>query len=210
MRDWIDQFEISDLGPWAFSPPWEVTAKAEPIIDDVINTLHKDDWIIDNFIAVHKTAVIETGAILKPPVVIGPNCFVAAFAYLRGGVWLQQDCTIGPSCEVKSSFLFKDASIAHLNFIGDSIIGADVNIEAGVIIANHRNELDDPRIKIEHRGQIIDTCATKFGALIGDRAKIGANAVIAPGALLAPNSITARMAHVDQSPSKKAPIGILS
>ena len=29
---------------------------------------------------------------------------------------------------------------AHFNFVGDSIIGNDVNIEAGAILCNHYNE----------------------------------------------------------------------
>jgi bifunctional N-acetylglucosamine-1-phosphate-uridyltransferase/glucosamine-1-phosphate-acetyltransferase GlmU-like protein len=71
-----------------------------------------------------------------------------------------------------------------MNFVGDSIIGADVNIEAGAIIANYRNELEGRNIRIAYRGQVIDTGVSKFGALVGDGSRIGANAVVAPSALL--------------------------
>jgi UDP-N-acetylglucosamine diphosphorylase / glucose-1-phosphate thymidylyltransferase / UDP-N-acetylgalactosamine diphosphorylase / glucosamine-1-phosphate N-acetyltransferase / galactosamine-1-phosphate N-acetyltransferase len=43
-----------------------------------------------------------------------------------------------------------------------------------------------------------ETGCAKFGALIGDHARIGANAVIAPGALLMPGAVVARGALVDQ------------
>lgn len=210
LRAWIDTIEMSAVGAWAFDAPWEITSNAEPIIDEIISDLSGSDWVVDGFIAVHKTAVIETGAVIKSPAVIGPNCFVAANVYLRGGVWLQRGCTIGPSCEIKSTFVFEDATIAHLSFVGDSLIGAGVNVEAGAVVANHRNEKDDPRIKIAHLDTIIDTGTTKFGALIGDHVKIGANAVIAPGALLAPGSLVDRLGLIDQSPKKKARISILS
>jgi carbonic anhydrase/acetyltransferase-like protein (isoleucine patch superfamily) len=49
-----------------------------------------------------------------------------------------------------------------------------------------------------HRGQRIETGAEKFGALVGDRTKIGCNAVIAPGAILAPDTIVKRLSLVDQ------------
>ena len=71
-----------------------------------------------------------------------------------------------------------------MNFVGDSIIGADVNIEAGVIIANYRNELESRNIRIGYREQVINTGVGKFGALVGDGSRIGANAVIAPGGVI--------------------------
>jgi bifunctional N-acetylglucosamine-1-phosphate-uridyltransferase/glucosamine-1-phosphate-acetyltransferase GlmU-like protein len=86
--------------------------------------------------------------------------------------------------------MFAGSKLAHMNFVGDSIIGADVNIEVGVVIANHRND----------HGQVIDTGVSKFGALVGDGSRIGANAVIAPGALLEPASIAGRLQLIDQSP----------
>ncbi len=94
--------------------------------------------------------------------------------------------------------MFAGSKIAHLNFVGDSIIGSDVNIEAGAVIANYRNELDDKTIRIAFEGDVIDTGVTKFGALIGDGARIGANAVVAPGALLKPGRKVGRLQLEDQ------------
>ena len=84
------------------------------------------------------------------------------------------------------------------NFVGDSFLGHRVNLEAGAIIANCRNELDHPTISFVHQGETVDTGVEKFGALLGDRTKLGANAVIAPGAILAPDSIVKRLSLVDQ------------
>ena len=64
------------------------------------------------------------------------------------------------------------------------IIGNDVNIEAGAILANYRNELRDKRIRIFRAEMVIDTGVDNFGALIGDHARIGANAVLAPGSIV--------------------------
>jgi bifunctional N-acetylglucosamine-1-phosphate-uridyltransferase/glucosamine-1-phosphate-acetyltransferase GlmU-like protein len=61
-------------------------------------------------------------------------------AYLRAGVWLGEGCVVGPGAELTSSFLFAGSKLAHFNFVGDSILGNDVNLEAGSIVANHRNE----------------------------------------------------------------------
>ncbi len=79
---------------------------------------------------------MEAGAQLKGPVFVGAHCFVSATALLRGGVWLCEGCTAGPACELKSSWLGTGSKLAHMNFVGDSVIGRDVNFEAGSIVAN--------------------------------------------------------------------------
>ena len=82
------------------------------------------------------------------------------------------------------------------------MVGSEVNIEAGAIIANYRNELPNKAIRIRSGANIIETSVTKFGALVGDRTKIGANSVIAPGAILGPDEKVARLQLVDQCPDQ--------
>ena len=149
--------------------------------------------------AVHETAIIETGAIIKGPAIIGPRCFIAATAYLRGGVFLDEDCILGPGTELKSSFMFAGSKLAHFNFVGDSILGSGVNLEAGSIIANYRNEKDDKRIRIKTQEGVLDTGVEKFGALCGDGVRLGANAVVAPGAVLSAGVHVPRLGLIDQA-----------
>lgn len=184
-------------------PPWGLTASAPDRIDEAITGLSSDFRRTGN-VAIHRTATIEPGAVVKGPAIVGAGSFVAAGAYLRGGVFLDRDCVVGPGCELKSTFMLAGAKLAHLAFVGDSLVGSRVNVEAGAVVANHRNELDDRRIRIVHEGRMIDTGVEKFGALIGDDVRIGANAVVAPGALLAPGSRVGRLELVDQRPD--API----
>lgn len=178
--------------------PWEITARAKAIVARAIAGLSGYD--IADGVAIHRKATVEKGAIIKGPAIIGPASFIAATAYLRDGVFLDEGVIVGPSCELKSVFMLKASKAAHLSFIGDSIIGAGANIEAGAMLANYRNERDDKRIRIRLDGAVIDTGVDKFGALIGDGARIGANAVIAPGALIAKGAVVPRLALVDQSP----------
>ncbi len=177
--------------------PWEVCNQASIIISSMQSEL-SDDYVISNGNAIHKTAIVEEGAILKSPCIISPNCFIASCAYLRGGVWLDENVIVGPSCEIKSSFVFSGSKAAHFNFIGDSVIGRNVNIEAGAIVANYRNEMDDKEIICSVGGKKIQTGVDKFGSLIGDNCKIGANAVLAPGTILLPKTVVKRLALVDQ------------
>jgi bifunctional N-acetylglucosamine-1-phosphate-uridyltransferase/glucosamine-1-phosphate-acetyltransferase GlmU-like protein len=182
----------------ASEAPWGISTKANAIISSLISQL-PDEYTRSNENAIHRSATIEAGAILKSPCIIGPNCFIASYAYLRGGVWLDSEVIIGPSCEVKSSFIFSGSKAAHFNFVGDSVIGRNVNIEAGAIIANYRNELDNKEIICMVEGRKIATGVNKFGSLVGDGCRIGANAVLAPGTILKPKTIVKRLALIDQT-----------
>jgi NDP-sugar pyrophosphorylase family protein len=170
-----------------------------PSIISILTKSLSDEYVMSGGNAVHRTATIESGAILKSPYIIGPNCFIASHAYLRGGVWLESDVIIGPACEIKSSLILRKSKAAHFNFIGDSIIGRNVNIEAGAIVANYRNELDSKEIVCFVDQKQFKTGIDKFGAIIGDECKIGANAVLAPGAILKPRTIVGRLALIDHS-----------
>ena len=177
--------------------PCEITKKISSILEKKISQL-SNNYKITNGIAIHNTAIIEQGVILKAPIIISANCFVGANVYLRGGVFLDGGVTVGPGCEIKSSFIFSNTTIAHFNFIGDSIIGSKVNFEAGAHTANHYNERTDKRISVFFNSKIIETNTEKFGALVGDNSKIGANAVLSPGTILPQNSIVKRLELVEQ------------
>lgn len=197
LRDWIPSAADGPFAGLLGDAPWGITSKADDIVRNALGSLA--GYRMQDGVAVHRAATVQAGAVIKPPAIIGPHCLVASTAYLRGGVFLDQYCIVGPSCEVKSTFMLAGSKIAHLTFVGNSIIGAGANIKAGAVIANFRNELDDKRIRIAFDGAVIDTGVDKFGALVGDGARIGANAVIAPGALIRPGAIVPRLALVDQS-----------
>ena len=200
IADYVTAWRDSAWGA-EVSVPWEATATAEELIEQAVADLG-DEYIREGTVARHRSAVIEHGAILKGPVLLEANAFVASGAYIRGGVHLGEGCIVAPQCEVKTSFLFGGAKIAHLSFVGDSILGSGSNVEAGAIIANYRNERSGAAIRIAADHGVIETGATKFGVLLGDGARVGANAVIAPGALIAPGAIVPRLTLIDQWPQE--------
>ncbi|MGX7709063.1 LpxA family transferase [Methylobacterium sp. Gmos1] len=192
----IPAFPASVLADLADETPWALTAAAPAIVRRLLDRLGADFTVADE-VAVHRSARIEPGAVLKGPLVVGPRCFVGHGATLRGGAWLEESCTIGPGAELKASFLFAGTALAHLNFVGESVVGRDVNLEAGAVIANHRNEWPGATVAFRHDGAVIETGLRKFGALVGDGARLGANAVVAPGAILAPGTVVPRLGLVD-------------
>ena len=178
--------------------PWEIIDKLEEILLQIIKGLDSN-YKIENNIAIHNKAIIEQGAIMKGTIVIAENCFVGANAYLRGPIYLGSAVKVGPSSEIKQSILLDNTAIAHFNYIGNSIIGKNINFEAGSICANHLNERPDETIFITLNNLRIDTKVKKFGALVGDNSKIGANAVLSPGTILQKESIVKRLELIEQT-----------
>ena len=201
IASFVASFAASAIARWADLPPWEITQQSSAIVRTLLAERVLDEFILDGDIAVHRTASVETGAVLKGPLILGAGCFVAAGAYLRGGCWIAENCIFGPGAELKSSFVFAGTKLAHFNFVGDSILGANVNLEAGSIVCNYRNERPSKEVLVRTAAGLHRTGCDKFGALIGDASRIGANAVIAPGALLVPGSVVRRTELCDQEAS---------
>jgi NDP-sugar pyrophosphorylase family protein len=94
---------------------------------------------------------------------------------------------LGNSCEFKNCIVFNDAEIPHFNYVGDSVLGYQVHLGAGVILSNIR--LDRKEIGVKTESNFIPTGLRKFGAIVGDRAEIGCNTVISPGSIIGRNSL---------------------
>jgi NDP-sugar pyrophosphorylase family protein len=197
IADYARAFATSPLARFA-DVPWTLTSNAAEIVRALLDELPPDAFDVRGDVAVHRSATVDQGARLQGPLVVGARCFVAYGAFLRGGNWLDADCSVGPGAELKSSFLFAGARLAHFNFVGDSVLGADVNLEAGSIVCNFRNERADGTVRVRVAGALREIDAHKFGALVGDGCRVGANAVLSPGTLLSPGTVVPRGAVVDQ------------
>jgi UDP-N-acetylglucosamine diphosphorylase / glucose-1-phosphate thymidylyltransferase / UDP-N-acetylgalactosamine diphosphorylase / glucosamine-1-phosphate N-acetyltransferase / galactosamine-1-phosphate N-acetyltransferase len=137
-------------------------------------------------ISIAKGSIIEPGAYIEGPAILGPRTVVRHGAYIKGFVITGEDCVIGHATEVKRSILLNRVHAAHFNYVGDSILGNDVNLGAGVKLANLR--FDHAPVTFLYQGQKIVTHLDKFGAIIGDNTQIGCNAVTNPGTMIGPHS----------------------
>ncbi len=141
-------------------------------------------------ILVSEEAAIEPGAvILDGPVFVGPGARVRAGAYVRGPAFVGRGAIVGHATEVKNGILLARARAPHFNYVGDSILGHEVNLGAGSILSNFR--LDGRSIKVTWEGRRLDTGLRKLGALVGDGASIGCNVVCNPGTILLPGTLVA-------------------
>lgn len=69
--------------------------------------------------------------------VLAQKCTIGPFARLRPGSVLEDDVHVGNFVELKKAHLGKNTKAGHLSYLGDSEIGANVNIGAGTITCNY-------------------------------------------------------------------------
>ncbi len=140
-------------------------------------------FLIDShLISIGKGTVIEPGAYIKGPCYIGENCTIRHGAYIRGNFLAGDNCVIGHDTEVKNAIFLNHVHAAHFAYVGDSILGNDVNLGAGTKCANLK--LDNQQVVLYYQNKNIETGLKKIGAVIGDRTQIGCNSVTNPGTFI--------------------------
>ncbi len=153
----------------------------------ILGDVHAAAFLIDSQIYIGSNVVVEPGAYIQGPCFIGAGTVIRHGAYIRGNVIIGKNCIVGHASEVKNAVLFDGASIPHFNYVGDSVVGAGVNMGAGSRLANFK--LQGSEIIVRHGTECWPTGLQKFGAILGDGVSIGCNAVCNPGTLLGPKSL---------------------
>jgi len=108
---------------------------------------------------------------------LGDNVNVGPFSRVRPGSILSKGSRVGNFVEIKKSKIGKNTKINHLSYVGDAIIGKNVNIGAGTITCNYDG-------KNKNKTKILD------GAFIGSNTaliapiKIGKNSTVGAGSSL--------------------------
>ena len=139
-------------------------------------------------IYIHPSAKIGDYALIEGPCYIGKGAEIRHSAFLRAGSWICENAIVGHSTEIKNSVLLPGSKAPHFNYVGDSIIGFDVNLGAGAKISNVRNDRRNILVNLKN-GKKINTELRKFGSLIGDGSEIGCNVVSNPGTILEPKTM---------------------
>lgn len=144
--------------------------------------------LLGNRISIGEGCRIEPGAVIVGPAVIGDGVQIRTGAYVRENVILGDGSLVGAHSEVKGSVLFPGAKAPHQAYVGDALLGRDVNLGAGTILSNVKNI--GREVSFQTGGKVFNTGLRKFGAVLGDGCKTGCNTVLNPGVLMGPGSVT--------------------
>ena len=128
------------------------------------NVVIKDSKIADNVNILQGTNI--DGA------EIGEGASVGPYARIRPGTILSENTKIGNFVETKNAIIGKGSKASHLAYIGDAVLGENVNIGAGTIFCNYDG-------------------ADKHKTTIGDNVFVGSNSVLVAPVTLADNTFVA-------------------
>ena len=112
---------------------------------------------------------------------------IGPFSRVRPGVRLGEDVHIGNFVEVKASEVGSGSKVNHLAYVGDSAVGANVNIGAGTITCNydgaykHRTVIEDD-VHIGSDVQLVAPVTVGRGATVGAGTTVWRN--VPPGGLV--------------------------
>jgi bifunctional UDP-N-acetylglucosamine pyrophosphorylase/glucosamine-1-phosphate N-acetyltransferase len=124
-------------------------------------------------------AKVFPGATLVGPVYLGPEAVVGNNSLIRDHTILEEKASVGFSCEVRNTVMMPHSRVGHLAFVGDSVLGYSADLGASVVLSNYRFDGDEVHVMLS--GKLVSTHTDKFGAIVGDQAKIGCGAVVLPG-----------------------------
>jgi len=162
-----------------------VTLKSPETVFLSNDTKYGRNVVINQYVVIGKKTKIGNNVEILPfthieNATLENNVSVGPFSRIRPGSFLSQGSRIGNFVEVKKSKIGKNTKINHLSYVGDSILGKNVNIGAGTITCNYDG-------KKKNKTKIQD------GAFIGSNTalvapiKIGKNSVVGAGSTLTNN-----------------------
>ncbi len=108
---------------------------------------------------------------------IGNNVTIGPFARLRPDTVLEDNSKIGNFVEIKKSRIGKNSKVNHLSYIGDSVLGKNVNVGAGTITCNYDG-------KNKYSTKILDNAFIGSNSSLVAPVKIGKNTVIGAGSTI--------------------------
>ncbi len=166
--------------------PWEVLARLDELLahlDPLVAGDVHPSAILEGPVRVEAGARVGPYAYLQGPVWVMAGAEIGHGAFARGGVLLAPGARLGHASEAKRAVLLAGAKAPHFNYVGDSLLGARVNLGAGVKCANLKTSPGNVRVGG------VDTGLRKLGALLGDDVSVGCNAVLAPGTVVGRGSV---------------------
>jgi bifunctional UDP-N-acetylglucosamine pyrophosphorylase/glucosamine-1-phosphate N-acetyltransferase len=152
----------------------------ERFLENGVRILMPSSTYIEEEVQIGEGTVIYPFTVIEKNVVIGRNCSIGPFARLRSGTKLGDEVIIGNFMELKNTTMGNKSKARHLSYLGDAIIGSNVNIGAGTITANYDGKNKNTTI-------IGDNSTTGSGAVLVAPVKIGKNCVIGAGAVVTKN-----------------------
>ncbi|MFK7995137.1 MAG: bifunctional UDP-N-acetylglucosamine diphosphorylase/glucosamine-1-phosphate N-acetyltransferase GlmU [Granulosicoccus sp.] len=153
-----------------------------------VNCIFEGDCTIGNNVSIGPNCLISGSRIADNSVVlancvlddavVGEKTTVGPFARLRPGTNLGKSVRIGNFVETKNANIGNSSKVNHLSYVGDSVVGTNVNIGAGTITCNydgankHQTTIEDD-VFVGSNSALVAPVTISAGATVGAGSTIG-------------------------------------
>jgi bifunctional UDP-N-acetylglucosamine pyrophosphorylase/glucosamine-1-phosphate N-acetyltransferase len=165
-------------------------------MDQGVTILDPQSTFIDETVVIGQDTIIHPFTMIEGEVSIGRNCVIGPFAHIRTKSTLRDGVEIGNFVEVKASQVGEYTKAKHLSYLGDAVVGQNVNIGAGTITANYDG-------KKKHVTHIEDGAFIGSGTIMVAPVCIGKEAVTGAGSVVTRGKDVPQGATVVGVPARK-------
>lgn len=162
------------------------------ILDNSIEIFPQDEYItsanfpmvvfnaLDGPVLIEKTAKIEPFSLIKGPAYIGEKVFIKSGTLIDRNTSIFKNAKVGG--EIENSIIFPFSNKQHDGFLGHSCIGSWVNLGAGTISSDLKNNYGHIRVKFNQQEH--NTGLRFLGTIIGDHSKTAINTRLNTGTVI--------------------------
>ena len=176
---------LTIMDPKRFDCRGELSFKDDCVID--VNVVFEGDNDLGKNVLISPNCIIKASKIgdnthilansIIENAVIGSNTSIGPFARIRPETKIGNHSKIGNFVEVKKSSIENNSKVSHLSYIGDSKIGNDVYVGAGVITCNY-DGINKFQTEIKDGAFVGSNSQLVAPVTIGKNATIGAGSTI--------------------------------
>ena len=140
-------------------------------IKNGVTVIAPENTYIERNVKIGRDSVIYPFVYIESGVKIGKSCTIGPSSRIRSGSYLENNVSVGNFVEIVRSYINEGTKVRHFSYLGDAVVGKNVNIGAGCVTANYDGK-------------------NKNKTVIGDRAFIGSNTTIVAPVKIGEGAVT--------------------
>ncbi len=176
--------------------PWDLIRASQMLLGRVksvkisCNAEVSPKAVIEGPVMVDEGAVIDHYAVIKGPAYIGKKAFIGAYSFIRKSTSIEREAVIGSRCEIKTSVVEPKSYVGSYTYLADTVVGEEASIGPYVVSLNilpsgvKVSRLEPVEVLLPSGKRVR---VSKLGAIIGDKAYVGAGNVLPAGTVIAAN-----------------------
>jgi bifunctional UDP-N-acetylglucosamine pyrophosphorylase/glucosamine-1-phosphate N-acetyltransferase len=155
-----------------------------------VRIIDPNTTFIDAKVKIGPDTVIRPFTVIEKGVRIGRKCTIGPFAHLRSETKIGNHIEVGNFTELVRTRVADGCFMKHFSYLGDSQVGANVNIGAGTVVANFDGK--QKHVTRIAKDAFIGSDSVLISPVkIGEKAVIGAGSVVTKGSVIPSGGIVA-------------------